>query len=88
MGRPVNEDPIIKQNFTKMLNTFLDNSEYNNTTFGKLLNVSETTIRKYRSGEIMPSHTQMKKILSIMKLRYHELLGFEDPKNVTVEGQE
>lgn len=87
MGRPVNEDPIIKENFTKMLNDFLDNSEYNNTTFGKILGVSETTIRKYRNGEIMPSHTQMKKILGIMKLRYHELLGFKDPKDTTTEGQ-
>ena len=88
MGRPVNEDPILKENFTKALNDFIDNSEYNNTTFGNALGVSETTIRKYRNGEILPSHTQMKKILNIMKLRYHELLGFKDPKESIVEGQE
>ena len=87
MGRPVNEDPIIKENFTRLLNEFLDNSDYNNTTFGNALGVSETTIRKYRNGDIMPSHTQMKKILNIMKLRYHELLGFKDPKETTNEGQ-
>ena len=88
MGRPVNEDPIIRENFARLLNEYIDNSDYNNTTFANELGVSETTIRKYRNGEILPSHTQMKKILSIMKLRYHELLGFKDPKESTIEGQE
>lgn len=82
MGRPVNEESWIKDNFSKALSEFIDKSKYNNTTFANELGVSETTIRKYRNGEIMPSHTQMKKILTLMQIRYHNLLGFDDPEVV------
>ncbi|MCI5582991.1 MAG: helix-turn-helix domain-containing protein [Anaeroplasma sp.] len=80
MGRPANEDISITENFVKSLNDFLDSSEYNNTTFGKAIGVSETTIRKYRNGTILPSHTTMTKILNIMHKRYHTVLGVKDPE--------
>lgn len=80
MGRPANEDPILKENFMKSLNDFIECSNYNNTTLGKAIGVSEATIRKYRTGEIMPSHTAMTKLLEIMHKRYHNVLGIKDPE--------
>lgn len=39
MGRPANEDPILKNNFIKSLNDFIETSDYNNTTLGKAIGV-------------------------------------------------
>ena len=83
-----NEDLEIIEAFSSTFDKFLNDNKYTNTAFAKLLGVDEGTIRKYRTGENLPSHTLMKKITKIMKLRYHELMGYEDPKDTTTVGQE
>lgn len=89
MARLIKEDPVLIQNFSETLDNFIKDNKYTNESFGALIGVSEASIRKYRKGEILPSHTQMKKILSIMHTRYHEALGFVDPKIITnSEGQD
>ena len=87
MARLIKEDPMLIQNFAETLDKYIKDNNYTNESFGCLIGVSEASIRKYRKGEILPSHTQMKKILNIMKLRYHKVMGFKDPETVT-EGQE
>ena len=86
MARIIKEDPILMENFAKVLDKYIKDNNYTNESFGMLIDVTEAGVRKYRKGEILPSHTQMKKILKIMNIRYHEALGFEGPKNT--EGQE
>ena len=80
MARLIKEDPALIQNFAEALDKFIKENNYTNESFGSLIGVSEASIRKYRKGEILPSHTQMKKILNIMKLRYHKVMGFNDPE--------
>ena len=81
MARLIKEDPTLMENFSQIIDKYIKDNNYTNESFGMLIGVSEAGIRKYRKGETLPSHTQMKKILKIMNLRYHEVLGFEDPKN-------
>ena len=80
MARIIKEDPAIIKNFAETLDKFIKDSNYTNESFGSLIGVSEASVRKYRKGEILPSHTQMKKILNIMKIRYHKVMGFTDPE--------
>ena len=80
MARLIKEDPALIQNFAETLDKYIKENNYTNESFGALIGVSEASIRKYRKGEILPSHTQMKKILTIMKIRYHKVLGFVDPE--------
>lgn len=86
MARLIKEDPVLIQHFAETLDKYIKDNDYTNESFGSLIGVSEASIRKYRKGEILPSHTQMKKILNILKLRYHKAFGFEDPE--TTEGHE
>ena len=87
MSRLIKEDPILIQNFAETFDKYIKDNNYTNESFGALIGVSEASVRKYRKGEILPSHTQMRKILGIMKIRYHNVLGFEDPET-TIKGQE
>ena len=80
MARLIKEEQDIIDNFSSKLDEFIKINNYTNESFGSLIGVSEASVRKYRKGEILPSHTQMKKILNLMHIRYHKLLGFVDPE--------
>lgn len=81
MGKNIKEDPIMIENFSKNLDKFIIDNKYTNKSFGDLLGVSEACIRKYRTGMTLPSHQQMKQILKIMGIRYHKVMGFDDPES-------
>ena len=82
------ENPELIKNFSDFISNYIIDNKLNNTSFGKLIGVDEGTIRKYRNGTALPSHSKMRVILSVTHTRYHEALGFEDPKHSTNEGQE
>lgn len=77
--RKQNEDPAIIKSFAEHIDTYIIDNKLTNKQMGKLLGVDEASIRKYRKGEILPSHEQMKKITIILKMHYHEIMGYDDP---------
>ena len=79
MSRRQNEDKQMIESFAKSINDYISNNKLTNTKFGEMLGVDEATIRKYRKGETLPSHEQMKKITMIMKMHYHDIMGYDDP---------
>ncbi len=74
-----NEDPSLLSSFSKQFDEFMENNKYTNQYLANLLGCDEGTIRKYRKGEFLPSHTSMKKISEIMKANYYDLMGYKDP---------
>lgn len=74
-----NEDPALLSSFSKQFDDFIEANGYTNQYFADLLGCDEGTIRKYRKGEFLPSHTSMKKISKVMKANYYTLMGYEDP---------
>jgi ribosome-binding protein aMBF1 (putative translation factor) len=77
--RRVNEDPSMIKSFAEKIDVFISKNNLTNQQFGDKIGVNEATIRKYRKGEVLPSHEQMKKITKIMKMHYHDIMGYEDP---------
>ena len=83
------ENPLLIKHFSEFISNYITEHKLNNTSFGKLIGVDEATIRKYRSGAALPSHSKMQLILTVTHTRYHEALGFVDPKIITnSEGQD
>lgn len=80
MSRKQNEDPAMITSCAEMIDKFIIDNNYTNKQFGDVIGVDEATVRKYRKGETLPSHTTAKKITLLMKIRYHELMGYKDPK--------
>lgn len=74
-----NEDANLLSSFSKKFDKFMDDNNFTNQYFANLLGVDEGTIRKYRKGDFLPSHTSMKKITEIMKANYYDLMGYKDP---------
>ncbi len=85
MSRKQNLDPAMLESFAAQVDKFIIENNYTNKQFGDLIGVDEATIRKYRKAETLPSHEAAKKITLIMKMRYHELMGYKDPKLETTE---
>ena len=81
MGNNIKDDKDLIEAFAKNLDEFIKNNNYTNESFGALLGVGESTVRKYRKGDALPSHPQMKQILQIMGVRYHKVMGFDDPES-------
>lgn len=79
MSRKQNEDPAIIKSFAEHINSYIIENKLTNKQFGSLLGVDEATVRKYRKAEALPSHEQMKKITIILKMHYHEIMGYDDP---------
>ena len=79
MARRQNEDFEMIKSFSENINKYIIDNNLTNKAFGDLLGVDEATVRKYRKGEALPSHEQMKKITIILKLHYHEIMGYDDP---------
>lgn len=82
------ENPVLIANFSEFISKYITDNKLSNISFGKLIGVDEATVRKYRNGTALPSHSKMQLILTVTKTRYHEALGFEDPKGTINEGQE
>lgn len=79
MSRKLNEDPNMIKSFAEHIDSYIIENKLTNQKFGDLIGVDEATVRKYRKGEILPAHEQMKKITLILKLHYHEIMGYDDP---------
>lgn len=79
------ENPLLIDNFSEFISKYITENNLNNTSFGKLIGVDEATVRKYRNGTALPSHSKMQLILTITHTRYHEALGFKDPKKTDFE---
>ena len=77
------ENPELITNFSEFISKYITENKLNNTSFGKLIGVDEATVRKYKSGTALPSHSKMQVILNVTRTRYHEALGFKDPKDNT-----
>ena len=81
MSRAKNsENSELVTNFAEFISRYIEENNLNNTSFGKLIGVDEATVRKYRSGKALPSHSTMQIILTITHTRYHKVLGFIDPE--------
>ena len=74
-----NEDPRLLKSFSDNFNSLMENNNYTNQRFATLLGCDEGTIRKYRKGDFLPSHTSIKKICEITKMNYYDLMGYKDP---------
>ncbi|MDE6407376.1 MAG: helix-turn-helix domain-containing protein [Anaeroplasmataceae bacterium] len=81
------ENPIQVQNFSEFISKYIVDNNLSNTAFAKMIGVDEATVRKYRSGIVLPSHSKMQTILTVTHTRYHEALGFVDPKLASNEGK-
>ncbi len=79
MSRKQNEDQGMIKSFAEHIDSYVIENKLTNKQLGDLLGVDEATIRKYRKGEALPSHEQMKKITIILKMHYHEIMGYNDP---------
>ena len=79
MSRKQNEDQEMIKSFAKHIDSYITDNKLTNRELGDLLGVDEATIRKYRKGIALPSHEQMKKITLILKMHYHEIMGYDDP---------
>lgn len=77
--RKVNEDPSMIKSFAEKIDKYISENNLTNQQFGDMIGVNEATIRKYRKGDVLPSHEQMKKITVIMKMHYHDIMGYKDP---------
>lgn len=78
MGRKL-EDPILYEAFSKRIQQYLEDNKLSNTALANLLGCDEGTIRKYKTGEALPSHTAMKKLSEITGINYYEYMGYKDP---------
>ncbi len=74
------ENPVQIQNFSEFVSNYIVENNLSNTAFAKMIGVDEATVRKYRAGMVLPSHSKMQTILTVTHTRYHEALGFVDPK--------
>ena len=79
MARKLNEDPNMIKSFAEHIDSYIIENKLTNQKFGDLIGVDEATVRKYRKGEILPAHEQMKKITNVLKMHYHEIMGYDDP---------
>jgi len=79
MSRKQNEDQEMIKSFAEHIDSYIIENKLTNKELGDLLGVDEATIRKYRKGIALPSHEQMKKITLILKMHYHEIMGYDDP---------
>lgn len=79
MSRKINEDKDLIESFAKNIDKYIVDNHLTNQQFGDLLGIDEATVRKYRKGTVLPSHDQMKKITIILKMHYHDIMGYEDP---------
>lgn len=87
MSRKRNDENMeLINNFSEFITNYINDNKLTNTSFGNLIGVDEATVRKYKNGTALPSHSKMQLILTVTRTRYHEALGFKDPKKH--EGQE
>ena len=81
MSRTKNsENPELIKHFSEFISKYIEENKLNNTSFAKMIGVDEATVRKYRLGIALPSHSTMQTILKITHTRYHKVLGFVDPE--------
>ena len=81
MSRTKNsENPELIKQFSEFLTKYLKDNKISNTAFANMIGVDEATVRKYKNGTALPSHSTMQAILTVTHTRYHNALGFTDPE--------
>ena len=68
---------MIKDNFASKINEFIEKNSLSNVAFGNIFSVTETTVRRWRSKQSVPSIEAMLNIANHLKITLNELLGID-----------
>lgn len=84
----MNEENTIKLNICNTIDKWLnEHPRYNNSSFAKLLNVSDTSVRRWRAGICLPDISLLPAICDIMGISVLSLLGLDNTKALAPDEQ-
>ena len=80
---PLSKNQNVKSSISKHIKNYLLNNNISKLQFGKIFNVSHTTVNRWLSEYCVPELELFPAICDLLNITIYEFIGVEDPNKLT-----